>query len=155
QLYSRKLAEQAALLPAFAGAIDAAFIEMLECCAPLHDIGKVALPDHILLKPGQLLPDERIVMQAHTTIGAEALQEVARNNSTALAFLQMAIDITRHHHECYDGTGYPDHLAGSAIPLAARIVCICDVYDALRTRRSYKPALGHAAAVRVMTEASE
>jgi response regulator RpfG family c-di-GMP phosphodiesterase/tRNA A-37 threonylcarbamoyl transferase component Bud32 len=154
QRYCRTLAEQAATLPVFAGEIDALFIEMLECCAPLHDIGKVALPDHILLKPGELMPDERIVMQAHTTIGATALQEVAQNNGTSLAFLQMAIDITRSHHEHYDGSGYPDRLAGSAIPLAARLVRICDVYDALRSRRVYKPALTHAATVQVMTEAS-
>ena len=90
-------------------------------------------------------------MQSHTIIGAETLQEVAQQHGFALAFLQMAIDIARHHHERYDGTGYPDRLAGNAIPLAARIVAIGDVYDALRCQRSYKPALSHAAAVQVMT----
>jgi response regulator RpfG family c-di-GMP phosphodiesterase/serine/threonine protein kinase len=154
QQYCRSLSEHAAQLPMFAGTIDEAFITMLECCAPLHDIGKVALPDHILLKPGKLAPDERIVMQAHTVIGAEALQQVAKTNGTQLAFAQMAGDIIRHHHEHYDGTGYPDRLVGSDIPLAARIVAIGDVYDALRSRRVYKPALSHAAAVQVMTEAA-
>jgi response regulator RpfG family c-di-GMP phosphodiesterase len=154
QRYCRLLAETASLLPMYRDQIDGNFVEMLACCAPLHDIGKVGLPDHILLKPGKLTPDERILMQAHTTIGAETLREVARQHGTALAFLQMAIDITRHHHERYDGTGYPDRLSGSAIPLAARIVAICDVYDALRSRRVYKPALGHAASVQLMTEAS-
>ena len=93
-------------------------------------------------------------MQAHTTIGAEILADVANQYGPALAFLQMASDIVRYHHERYDGTGYPDRLTGSAIPLAARIVTICDVYDALRSRRSYKPALAHAATLQLMTEAS-
>jgi HD-GYP domain-containing protein (c-di-GMP phosphodiesterase class II) len=94
------------------------------------------------------------LMQAHTTIGSETLREVAKVHGTAMAFLHMAIDITRHHHERFAGTGYPDRLAGSAIPVAARIVAICDVYDALRSRRVYKPALSHAASVQLMTEAS-
>jgi response regulator RpfG family c-di-GMP phosphodiesterase len=154
QRYCRCLGEAAATLPTFNSQVDHHFLEMLECCAPLHDIGKVGLPDHILLKPGKLTPDERVLMQAHTLIGAETLREVARLHGAALAFLQMAIDITRHHHERYDGTGYPDRLTGNSIPLAARIVAVCDVYDALRSRRVYKPALSHAATVQLMTEAS-
>jgi response regulator RpfG family c-di-GMP phosphodiesterase len=150
QRYSIALAEEAARVPQFAGQIDRNFIQMLECCVPLHDIGKVGLPDHILLKPGKLDGDERVLMQTHTTIGAELLQEVAREHGSALAFLQMAIDIARHHHERYDGKGYPDRLAGCDIPLAARIVAVGDVYDALRSRRSYKPALSHGAALQVI-----
>ena len=128
------------------------FIQMLECCAPLHDIGKVGLPDHILLKPGKLDPDERIIMQSHTIIGSETLHEISKQYNFAVAFLQTAIDIARHHHERYDGTGYPDRLAGAAIPLSARIVAIGDVYDALRSRRACRPALSHNAAMQVMTE---
>jgi response regulator RpfG family c-di-GMP phosphodiesterase/serine/threonine protein kinase len=154
QHYCKCLALKAAALPLFADQIDGPFVEMLECCAPLHDIGKVGLPDHILLKPGKLSPDERILMQAHTTIGSETLRQVAEQHGSALAFLQMAIDITRHHHERFDGSGYPDRLAGNAIPLSARIAAICDVYDALRSRRVYKPALSHQATVQLMTEAS-
>jgi response regulator RpfG family c-di-GMP phosphodiesterase len=154
QRYCRYLAEEAAASKAFEKQIDQNFIEMLECCAPLHDIGKVGLPDHILLKPGKLAPDERLLMEQHTIIGAETLKEVAKHHGSALAFLQMAIDIIRHHHERYDGTGYPDRLAGSAIPLAARIVTICDVYDALRSRRVYKPALSHMATTQLILEAS-
>jgi response regulator RpfG family c-di-GMP phosphodiesterase len=154
QRYSRYLAEEAAQVPTFAGQINGPFIQMLECCAPLHDIGKVALPDHILLKPGKLDPDERIIMQTHTVIGAETLAEVARQHGSAMAFLQMAIDIARHHHERWDGTGYPDRLAGSDIPLAARIVTLGDVYDALRSKRAYKPALSHASTMQVITQAS-
>lgn len=152
QGFCRCLAEQAARSPGLGGQIDEYFLEILECCAPLHDIGKVGLPDHILHKPGKLDSDERIIMQAHTLIGAETLSEVARNHGSAMAFLQIAIDIVRHHHERYDGQGYPDRLVGAEIPLVARIVTIGDVYDALRSRRPYKPALSHTAALQVMSE---
>lgn len=154
QRYSRCLAEEAAGIPPFVGQIDSGFIGLIECCAPLHDIGKVGIPDHILLKPGKLTPEERTLMQAHTLIGAETLKEVAEHHGTAVAFLHMAIDIARHHHERFDGTGYPDRLAGSDIPLSARIVAVGDVYDALRSRRVYKPALSHHATVQLMTEGS-
>jgi putative two-component system response regulator len=127
---------------------------LLEVSVPLHDVGKVTLPDYVLNKPGKLDPDERRLMQAHTVIGAETLADVARQHGFALPFLQMAIDIARHHHERFDGTGYPDRLAGSAIPLAARLVAVADVYDALRARRVYKPALSHATVVHTMTEGS-
>ncbi len=150
QAFSRRLAEEALADATFAGQLDQNFIDLLACCAPLHDIGKVGLPDHILLKPGKLDPDERQLMEAHTVIGAATLQEVARQHGFALVFLQMAVDITRHHHERYDGLGYPDHLAGTAIPLAARIVAICDVYDALRSRRVYKPPMPHDEVVAMM-----
>jgi putative two-component system response regulator len=152
--YSRCLAEEAARAPAFAGQIDANYIDLLMCCAPLHDIGKVGLPDHILLKPGKLDPDEHLLMQTHTTIGAESLKAVMQEHGSALVFLQMAADITRHHHERFDGDGYPDRLAGHNIPLSARLAAICDVYDALRSRRIYRPALSHSAAVQVMTKLS-
>jgi response regulator RpfG family c-di-GMP phosphodiesterase len=154
QRYCRCLAEEASGMPNFIGQIDIAFMDMLACCAPLHDIGKVGLPDHILLKPGKLAPEERILMQAHTTMASETLADLAKQYGSARAFLQMASDITRHHHERYDGTGYPDRLVGNAIPLAARIVSVADVYDALRCRRSYKPALSHVAAVQLMSEST-
>ncbi|MFO0842897.1 MAG: protein kinase [Gemmataceae bacterium] len=150
--YVRCLASEAAALPTFAGRIDAAFVEMVSCCAPLHDIGKVGLPDHILLKPGKLQHDERVLMQAHTTLPTEMLQELAQSHVSARAFLQTAGDIIRHHHEHHDGSGYPDRLAGDAIPLAARLVALADVYDALRSRRSYKPALSHVATVGLMLQ---
>jgi response regulator RpfG family c-di-GMP phosphodiesterase/tRNA A-37 threonylcarbamoyl transferase component Bud32 len=127
QRYCRTLAEEAATTPNFSGQIDGAFIDMLSCCAPLHDIGKVGLPDHILLKPGKLAAEERLLMQAHTTLAAVTLADLAQSYGSARAFLQMAGDITRHHHERYDGTGYPDRLVGNAIPLAARMVSIADV----------------------------
>lgn len=129
------------------------FIENLELAAPLHDIGKLLLPDHILLKPGKFDNDERLQMQEHATLGAGILAEMRGQFGFANSFLEMAIDIARHHHERYDGTGYPDQLQGDNIPLAARIVSICDVYDALRTRKAYKPALSHQTALLSMVNA--
>lgn len=152
QHYSRRLGDEAAMCAAFAGQIDGNFLQLLECCAPLHDIGKAGLPDYVLLKPGKLAPDERVIMQTHTTMGAAVLMKVAKHHGFAVAFLQMAIDICRHHHERYDGTGYPDRLAGDTIPLAARIVAIADVYDALRSRRCYKPALTHLETMEIMSQ---
>lgn len=154
QRYCRVLAEEAAGVPAFASLVDANFVRTLEDSAPLHDIGKAALPDYVLNKPGPLDPNERLVMQAHTTIGADTLHEVARQHPFATGFLHMAIDIARHHHERWDGTGYPDRLAGADIPLAARMLAIGDVYDALRSKRVYKPGLLHTTAVMTMIENS-
>ena len=94
-------------------------------------------------------------MHALAHDGGDLLQKVARSHGFAAAFLQMAIDITRHHHERWDGKGYPDRLHDEAIPLSARFVAIADVYDALRARRPHKPALSHGAAVEVLTEASQ
>ena len=153
--YARLLAEEAAKTSQFASQINAPFIEMLETCAPLHDVGRIALPDHILLKPSKLDQDERMHMQTHTTIGADTMQEIAKKHNFSLAFLQMATEVMRHHHERFDGAGYPDRLAGANIPLAARIVSIADVYDALRTRRLHRPALSHTAALQIMLQGSE
>ncbi|MBA4064625.1 MAG: hypothetical protein C0501_13110 [Isosphaera sp.] len=152
QRYCRVLAEEAAARPAFAPLLDANFVHCLEDAAPLHDIGKAALPDYVLNKPGPLDPNERVVMQAHTTIGADTLREVARRHPFATGFLHTAIDIARSHHERWDGAGYPDRLAGDRIPLAARLLAVADVYDALRSRRVYKPGLSHTTAVLTMTE---
>jgi response regulator RpfG family c-di-GMP phosphodiesterase/serine/threonine protein kinase len=154
QRYCRRLAEEAAARGEFAGQIDPTFVQALEACAPLHDVGKAALPDHLLAKPGKLDREERLLMESHTTLGAEALADAAKQHGSVRAFLQTAVDIARHHHERYDGTGYPDRLAGSAIPLAARIVAVADVYDALRARRPHKPALPHHTAALTMLEDS-
>jgi len=154
QKYVQVLGEEARRCPSFAGQIDDNFVTLAACCAPLRDLGKVGLPDHILLKPAKLDAEERLIMQTHTTVGAEILQKVVKNYPSATGFLHMAIAIARHHHERYDGTGYPDRLAGVDIPLAARLVSPCDVYDALRSRRFYKPSLSHHAALQVMSDAS-
>jgi putative two-component system response regulator len=155
QQFCRCLAEEAAGLHLFSTQINQNFIDMLECCVPLHDIGMVTLLDDILLKSGKLTAEERIFMQQHTTAGANILQEVARQHGSLTAFMQMAGDIARHHHEHYDGAGYPDRLRGGAIPLSARLTGLADVYDALRSRRVYRAAMSHKSALQIMTALSE
>jgi putative two-component system response regulator len=150
QQYVRVLAEEAMRLPAFNPLIDAAFVRLLERCVLLHDIGKVAIPDHVLLKPGKLDAEERSIMESHTVVGANLLEAVARQQGACLAFLNLAIEIARSHHERYDGAGYPDGLMGDAIPLAARIVAVADVYDAMRSKLVYKPGLSHSAVRRLL-----
>lgn len=108
--------------------------ERIFLAAPMHDIGKVAIPDHILLKPGRLTPQEQDIMRTHPLRGAAFLMD------TELPLLKMAHDIALGHHEKYDGSGYPRGLAGEAIPIAARIVAVADVFDALTSSRPYKPA---------------
>ena len=146
--YARRLAEAASLLPAFAGEIDEQYLRHLEVAIPLHDLGKVGLPDHIRFKDTLLSPEERLLMQTHTIIGHEILTEAAKQyQGRTFDFIRMAAEIARHHHERYDGNGYPDGLAGKDIPLSARITAICDTYDALCSPRPYRPALPHEAAV--------
>jgi response regulator RpfG family c-di-GMP phosphodiesterase len=155
QKYVRVLAEASRRLPALGSCMDDAWVRMLERCVLLHDIGKVAIPDHILLKPGKLEPEERSIMESHTVLGADILEAVARQQGVCLAFLQMAIDIARHHHERYDGAGYPDGLTGDAVPLASRITALADVYDAMRSKLVYKPGLAHAAVRRLLLQADQ
>lgn len=150
QRYCRLLAEEMARLPSYMQQIDEGFIQMLEQAVLLHDIGSIGLPDHILHKPGKLDTDERVLMQTHTVLGANLLEEVVREHGSVLPFLQMGIDVARHHHERWDGKGYPDRLKGNEIPLAARLVALPDVYDALRCPRVYKPALTHATALHLI-----
>ncbi len=154
QHYCRALAEKAAALPDFKDQIDEAFVRNLEVCGPLHDIGVVALPDHILVKPGKLTAEERVIMESHTLIGAEILGKVVERYGSSMLFLQTAVELARHHHERFDGKGYPDQLAGDAIPLCSRILAVGDVYDALRSRRPYRPALSHSSAVQVILQTS-
>ncbi len=117
----------------------------------LHDIGKVGIPDSILLKAGPLTKEEFETIKTHTTIGYDALKEASRDLGED-SFLNMAMDITLYHHERWDGLGYPRGLKGDEIPLSARIVAICDVYDALTTRRPYKEAYTHEEALNIMQE---
>jgi response regulator RpfG family c-di-GMP phosphodiesterase len=125
--------------------LDTRWVEQLRVAAPLHDIGKVGLPDSVLKKPGRLTDEEREVMQAHPRIGAEALQAIeGRQGSDRL--LRLGAEIAAAHHERWDGKGYPAGLRGADIPLAARIVAVADVYDALTSERVYKPPLSHAEA---------
>lgn len=153
QHYCRHLAEAAAKLPAFSN-IDEKFLIALQTCAPLYDLGLVALPDHVLRNSGILEPDERIIMQSHTVLGAELLERVADAMGPSGDFLATAHDLVRHHHEQFNGKGYPDRLEGDEIPLVARILAIADSYDALRSRRSYQPVLSHEAAMAVILDNS-
>jgi response regulator RpfG family c-di-GMP phosphodiesterase len=154
QQYTRLLAEQVGNEASWEGVINNAFLEQMERCVPLHDIGKIGLPDHILLKPGKLTAEERALMQTHTVIGHRILLSLAQEYGESLGFLGLASSIVRHHHERYDGSGYPDGLAGEEIPAAARLVAVADVYDALRRRRFHKSALSHPEAARIIREGS-
>jgi putative two-component system response regulator len=118
------------------------YVENIARASPLHDIGKVAIPDAILLKPGRLTDEEFAVMKAHTTFGADTLELVLEKHP-ANAFVRMGIEIARSHHEKWNGSGYPDGLKGRAIPLSARIMAVADCYDALRSERNYKSAYSH------------
>ena len=133
--------------------IDDRFLEDIACTSALHDIGKVGIEDSILLKPGKLTPDEFDIMKRHSVIGADTLHAVFKKFPSN-HFLSMAIKIARSHHERWDGTGYPDGLAGEEIPLCARIMGLADVYDALRSRRPYKDPFSHEKAVAIIKEES-
>ena len=115
--------------------------------APLHDIGKVGIPDHILLKPGKLTVEEFLVMKRHPAIGRDALRAAEIRMGSDGSFLGAAKEIAYAHHERWNGTGYPEGLRGEAIPLSARMMALADVYDAMISKRVYKPALPHATAV--------
>jgi putative two-component system response regulator len=135
--YSERLAEALGL--------DAQFRDEILHASPMHDVGKIGIPDTILLKPSGLSPTEWEMMKTHTSIGASVL------STGASPYLVMGAQIARSHHERWDGTGYPDCLKGEQIPLPARIACICDIYDALRSKRSYKPAFDHERALEIIT----
>ncbi len=121
-------------LTARAMRLDSQQVELIQCASPMHDIGKIGIPDSILLKPAALTPDERKIVETHTLIGAEILRNPANE------LMAMAHDIALYHHERWDGGGYPKRLKGEKIPLPARIVCLADVFDALATKRCYKDA---------------
>ncbi len=143
--YSRILAHAVREGP-YAKEVDDEFVEWLFKSSPLHDIGKVGIPDAILRKPGPLTPEETAIMRRHTTIGGDTLRSVLEQFS-GTSFLNMAMEIAYYHHERWDGHGYPHGRAATEIPLAARIVTIADAYDAITSRRPYKEALSHEVAV--------
>ena len=150
QFYVHELAQRARSHPRFAAALDAHAVELMAKSAPLHDIGKVGIPDHVLLKPGKLDAQEWEVMKGHARLGAEAIERAVADTHQPVLFLAYARDIALHHHERWDGAGYPDGLGGDAIPLAARLMALADVFDALISRRVYKPALSFEAALGIM-----
>ena len=147
--YCQLLAEKLMELPEYQDVVDRNFIDALYITAPLHDIGKVAIPDNILLKKGKLTEEEFELMKVHTIKGAETLKAIA-DEFGGIEYLQIGIDIAMAHHEKWDGTGYPNGLAGEEIPLAARILAIADVYDALTSERIYKKAYSHEDSIRYM-----
>lgn len=153
QHYVRTLAEYLAGHPRFSDALTDEYIQLLFKSAPLHDVGKVAIPDAILLKPGKLTPAEWDIMRRHTIHGRDAIaqaeSELGVNHG---AFLHCAREIAYGHHERWDGSGYPEGLAGEAIPLSARLMALADVYDALISRRVYKEAFTHQQAIVIMGE---
>ncbi|MBL8305140.1 MAG: two-component system response regulator [Rubrivivax sp.] len=141
QRYVRELALQLRSHPRFAAVLTDRFIGLLTRSAPLHDIGKVGIPDTILLKPGLLTPEEREVMRSHARLGSEAIELAEHDVAQPVAFLSLAKEIAHWHHERWNGSGYPDGLAGDEIPVSARIMAIADVFDALISPRVYKRPL--------------
>jgi putative two-component system response regulator len=152
QNYVRALAYQLREQPRFAAVLDEQSIELLYKSAPLHDIGKVGIPDHILLKPGRFEPHEFEVMKHHPRLGYAALVKAEEMLGMPVPFLRIAKEIALCHHEKWDGSGYPQGLSGEAIPLSARLMAIADVYDAVISRRVYKPEMPHAKAVAIIRE---
>lgn len=151
QCYCRVLAEYLTKHPRFAVEADHNFVDLIYRTSPLHDIGKVAIPDDILLKPGRLTEEEFEIMKSHTTYGADAIQSMLRN-FPGLPFLKMALDIILTHHEKWDGSGYPKGLKAEQIPLCGRIMAVADVYDALTSKRVYKDAFSHERAKSIILE---
>ena len=139
--YVRLLATGLRNHPRFADFLSERNIELLTRSAPLHDIGKVGIPDHILLKPGPLTPDEWTIMKTHARLGSDAIERAENSSGEPLPFLMLAKEIAHWHHEKWDGSGYPDGLAGEAIPPAARLMALADVFDALISWRVYKKPL--------------
>lgn len=143
QHYVRALAEYLARLPRFSGELTPEQIEILYKSAPLHDIGKVGIPDAVLLKPGPLTYEEFELMKGHAALGRDTIRSAETLLYGPSNFLTTAREIAYHHHERWDGKGYPDGLAGEAIPLAARLMAVADVYDAMISTRVYKKGVSH------------
>ena len=152
QRYVRALALQLRLDSRYVRELDDHVVELMCKSSPLHDIGKVAIPDAVLLKPAKLTPEEFEVMKTHTSIGRDALIAAAGDPAKTTEFLRFAIEIAGGHHERWDGSGYPLGLKGAAIPLSARLMALADVYDALRCVRIYKSAMSHERARAIIFE---
>lgn len=151
--YCQTLAAHLSGLEAYAGQIDAEFVRMIYLTSPLHDIGKVGIPDAVLLKNGRLSDREFEIMKMHSSMGAQTL-EAALKKFPGTRFLEMGRDIAATHHERFDGSGYPAKLVGKDIPLAGRITALADVYDALTSRRVYKLAFTHEVAKSIILQES-
>lgn len=149
--YSRVLAEEISTFEKYKNILDADYVRTIYATSPLHDIGKVGIPDSILLKPGKLTTEEFEVMKTHTLIGYDTLEAAVENNPSA-KFYRFAQEIVLTHHERWDGGGYPNGIRGEEIPLSGRIVSVADVYDALTTKRVYKAAFPHEKAREIILE---
>ncbi|NVO07538.1 MAG: two-component system response regulator [Rhodoferax sp.] len=152
QRYVKAVAQQLQSHPRFCDYLQPETIELLFKSAPLHDIGKVGIPDRILLKPGPLDADEFTVMKTHTSLGFEAISRAMARVGRVIPFLQIAAEIALSHQEKWDGSGYPQGLVGDAIPVSARLMAVADVYDALISKRVYKKAMSHAQAAQIIQE---
>lgn len=152
QFYVKTLAERLREHPRFATALDDDTINLLFKSAPLHDIGKVGIPDRILLKPGRFTPEEFEIMKRHAALGRDAIVAAEEQLGLEVAFLTMAKEIAYCHQEKWDGSGYPQGLQGEAIPVSARLMAIADVYDALICRRIYKEPMPHEQAVQIIVD---
>lgn len=150
QHYVRALALRLRENPRYAAELDDEAIDLIFKSAPLHDIGKVAIPDRILLKPGKLDTAEFEIMKTHADHGRAAIESAEQSIGSPSTFLRYARDIAWCHHEKWDGSGYPRGLAGEAIPLAGRLMAVADVYDALISQRVYKPGMSHQAAMDII-----
>jgi len=152
QHYVRLLAELLRNHPRFNPFLNDESIRQLFRSAPLHDIGKIGIPDHILLKPGRFTPEEFEIMKTHTTLGRDAIQRAEDQLGLSVDFLRIAKEIAYSHQEKWDGSGYPQGLAGDDIPLSARLMAVADVYDALISRRVYKAGMPHEQAVEIIRQ---
>ena len=152
QHYVQVLAQHLRTHPRFANVLDDRYIAMLFKSAPLHDIGKVGIPDRILLKPGKLTPEEFDIMKTHTTLGRDAIQAAEDHLGMKVEFLSLAKEIAYGHQEKWDGSGYPQGAVGEQIPVSARLMAVADVYDALISRRVYKEGMPHDKAVAIILQ---
>lgn len=152
QNYMRALGNHLKSHRRFAHYLTQQVIDILYQCAPLHDIGKVGIPDRILLKPGRYTLQEFEIMKTHPTLGWHALTQAEFVAGEPIEFLEIAKDIVLGHHEKWDGSGYPQGLKGDAIPIPARLMALADVYDALISKRIYKPGMSHEAATEIILE---
>jgi putative two-component system response regulator len=152
QHYVRALSQQLQQHPRFAAFLTDSNIDLLFRSAPLHDIGKVGIPDRILLKPGRFDADEMTIMKTHTTLGRDVIEHAERLIGAKVDFLTLAKEIAYAHQEKWDGSGYPLGLIGDAIPISARLMALADVYDAIISRRVYKEGMPHATAVQIIVK---
>jgi len=152
QNYVLMLTKEMAKLSKYSALLTPHYIEQLGKSAPLHDIGKIAIPDTILLKPDKLTPEEFVIMKTHAQLGCNMLKKAGEYIGTHSEFLTIAMDITCYHHEKWDGSGYPKGLAGNEIPLSARLVAVADVFDELISHRPYQKPMNNEKAIATIIE---